>query len=947
MDANQTRFHLLLGHANWSGCLDPNRAPIFRAGSPLEWNDALQEVRLRSEPYAFHSPPLDRLPSQDDRRGTGADKYLNWYWISADREEIHCQSRGESTAVHFWSAADSAWPQRSPAAVFQPVEREAAPVPRTYSGLAVTEDHFLVVGTLNPGGLLVFDLLGGGSPQTIGWPVAFAPFDLVPRPGGGVWILDRDHKRFWGLERKLRVIAAQQTEVTLRPASDDLFQPMEGAPRQRRAVTFPAGVNLPQAIPVAAIAPVAIEALPDGSVLILDAPAGQNSRVLRYRLAEFLGEHALDFPAFDFALADGLLQIVSAEGNQSRAFTLGPLDGPLQLTPTTDFFPMRRFGGKALVAAGDRVYYDFGERWLPLVNQARPRYVTTALLQTCPPRTAADDWGFDGREPQCVWHRLMIDATLPPGAEIEVWSRAADKLAQLPLLDWDREPPLLQRRNGSELPFARSSPARNRETFELLFQKARGRYLQLQLRLSGNGRVTPRLHALRTYFPRFSYLTHYLPAVYRADAASAFFLDRFLANIEGTNTAIEDRIAAVQMLFDPRSAPGPALPWLATWFGVVLDPSWDESRRRLFLEHAIVFFQWRGTVRGLQMALRLMFDESPGREIFEPATGCGDASARGGYRIVERFLARQMPAVQFGDPSELANGLIHVPAGGPWKPEHGVEALQIRYRTFTGNPSAHFDFVPLADAEAENLRTIFAQRELHFVPSDPTDEMAAWSDYASSQGLPTAPAWPVDEPTDPRLARVWKGYQVYSDAEPFGRQRRLWQQFLVRRYVSVTALNHAHTTHWANFEQVSYPRGLSTNRSRLQDWFEFEANVLTTVATAHRFTVMLPMTRSTATTDEDRRQQLALASRIIELEKPAHTTFDVKFFWALFRIGEARLGTDSILGQGGRDPGLYTATVLGRHYLGEGFVGTGFPPSLRGRLILGRDTRIKPTVDES
>src|SRR5207253_1878580 len=131
----------------------------------------------------------------------------------------------------------------------------------------------------------------------------------------------------------------------------------------------------------------------------------------------------------------------------------------------------------------------------------------------------------------------------------QVWSRAAENEDELSRTSWQTEPPLVRRANGSELPFAPVPTSSNRGTFELLLQNARGRYLQLQLRLTGNGRVSPRLHALRIYYPRFSYLEHYLPAVYREDAASASFLDRFLANFEGTNTAIEDRIAAAQMLF--------------------------------------------------------------------------------------------------------------------------------------------------------------------------------------------------------------------------------------------------------------------------------------------------------------------------------------------------------------------------------------------------------------
>src|SRR5262249_25664846 len=139
---------------------------------------------------------------------------------------------------------------------------------------------------------------------------------------------------------------------------------------------------------------------------------------------------------------------------------------------------------------------------------------------------------------------------------------------------------------------------------------------QLRLRLMGNGRTTPRLRALRVYYPRFSYLEHYLPAVYRDDNESASFVERFLANLEGFYTALEDKIAAVQLLFDVRSAPPEALAWLAHWFGIALDPVWDDTRRRLLLKYAMTFFQYRGTIPGLQMALRLALDACVDETLF-------------------------------------------------------------------------------------------------------------------------------------------------------------------------------------------------------------------------------------------------------------------------------------------------------------------------------------------
>ena len=76
-------------------------------------------------------------------------------------------------------------------------------------------------------------------------------------------------------------------------------------------------------------------------------------------------------------------------------------------------------------------------------------------------------------------------------------------------------------------------------------QNARGRYLKLRLTLLGNGRATPRISALRVYYPRFSWLEHYLPAAWRRDPVSAAFVERWLANPEGVFTALEDRLATV------------------------------------------------------------------------------------------------------------------------------------------------------------------------------------------------------------------------------------------------------------------------------------------------------------------------------------------------------------------------------------------------------------------
>ena len=331
------------------------------------------------------------------------------------------------------------------------------------------------------------------------------------------------------------------------------------------------------------------------------------------------------------------------------------------MTPRLRYLPMRLHGGKAIVAAGGQVWYDAADAWLPLTEQPFRRYETAGTLTTDV---------LDGTETGCVWHRLMIDAVLPPETSICVDSVASDDRDQLrdaPM--WQQEPEPYQRGSGSELPFTATGCYR---TFEIAFQQARGRYLRLRLSLRGNGRSTPRIRALRAYFPRFSYLERYLPAVYREDADSASFLDRWLANLEGIATDLEGRIAAANLLLDPKTAPAESLEWLASWLGLALDPAWSPATRRVLLANAMRFFAWRGTVRGLTTALALVIEDRVDASLF---TAAPDRCAQR-TRIVELHRTKVTPGVALGDPTADPSA---VPATGWWTPAAGAHALHTAY----------------------------------------------------------------------------------------------------------------------------------------------------------------------------------------------------------------------------------------------------------------------------
>lgn len=992
MDVNGTKFHLLFGRDDWARCTVDgvklkdlwSASPPRQDGGGFEWDDHLAELTLRCKLLSYVAAPKDVAPSPESRRGAGRDQFGNWYWIDESKQKIRALSTGSGTTSDFWSQEFGAQCSE-PASFggFKPAAETVSPKSMTLSGLAVTDDHYLVVGTLEPGGLLIFDLHSVGEPRRLQWPgeVPFAPYDMAPRPGGGVWILDQLNRRYWALDCNFNVITKQRDEQVLAAERDEDFQPLlTGEKRTRKGRVFPRGITLDQASPLVLKEPIAIEALPDGTVLILDYdPAAKFSLIYRYDFEQQLGqpvsteamrqrieaEQAGDFQLIGYDLAfvaehdeagtsvPDRLFVASSEGNQSFAFNICQRDGQMVLTPVPEFLPMRLFGGKALAAAGANAWYDFGQRWVPLIRQRKPRFEAEAVLLTPP---------FDGREPDCVWHRLMLDACIPADTRIEIRSRAANDEIDLEIAAWQREPAPYLRSDGSELPFLprrSTTPALGEGTWELLFQRARGRFLQLEIRLSGSERSTPHLRALRAYYPRFSYLSNYLPSVYREEEESASFLDRFLSNQEGLLTTLEGKVAAVQMLFDVRSAPKETLNWLAGWFGLALDPAWDETKRRLFITHAMDFFQARGTARGVKMALRLALEDCADETIFTQPAKLSPQNER--IRIVEKYLTRRTPGIVFGDPTDLAglNGLQQTQQTARWQPNLGGANLHQRYTDFKNQGSQtkqaliNYPIVQPLNADEAGQWQQFSQQSLGFIPSSAAiDERRRWQTFLSNQyagiellnakhqssyaGFDSVPL-PNNQQSVSAARDDWEKFVTAGEGGAIPVDRERWQSFLARRYRRISALNQLYGTVWTAFEMVAMPEQLPADGAPLQDWFQFESAVPAMHRLAHQFTALLPVPAIFRFDFGQQQRQIDLAKRIIEFEKPAHTVFDIKFYWALFRIGEARLGSDTLIDRGSRAPQLMPQMALGENYVGESWLAPTAAEAAADRQILGRD----------
>jgi phage tail-like protein len=101
-------------------------------------------------------------------------------------------------------------------------------------------------------------------------------------------------------------------------------------------------------------------------------------------------------------------------------------------------------------------------------------------------------------------------------------------------------------------------------------------------------------------------LLSYLPGIYQTD-----FMSRFLALFESILIPIEWIVDNFDLYLDPGTAPLDFLPWLASWYMILFDPTWSEAQRRTLLEEAHLIYARRGTRWALSRVLEIYLGQKP------------------------------------------------------------------------------------------------------------------------------------------------------------------------------------------------------------------------------------------------------------------------------------------------------------------------------------------------
>jgi len=398
-------------------------------------------------------------------------------------------------------------------------------------------------------------------------------------------------------------------------------------------------------IPAGCTTPSRIAVSPNGTIAILASAGTADAHVW------FVGkgrEHD-DFAeplATDLEWeSDGVLVLARQKGADFRRYQVsageraecGPLrargyDG-LGIVATPEQLPPRADGTCPSPFASRRIAY-WTDKGLRNAVAARLEYQSPGRVTT---------YRLDSGNYQTVWGRLFIDACIPDGTEVRAHFAVLDEVDDESLMlrlpppnvatatvrRPDLSPPMPpvsqvpgangvthtfhRRESGREIPWSQPLPDDPFETYEAPIDAPAGRFLWVTLELRGTSRVSPRVRCIRAEHPAHDYLRR-LPRVFSRDPKNASFLLRYLSMFEGFLGETEARAADRDVLLHPRATPDEALPWLASFLGLVLDERWataprpggrTEDARRAVIERCAWLFRFRGTVAGLRTFIEL------------------------------------------------------------------------------------------------------------------------------------------------------------------------------------------------------------------------------------------------------------------------------------------------------------------------------------------------------
>jgi phage tail-like protein len=236
---------------------------------------------------------------------------------------------------------------------------------------------------------------------------------------------------------------------------------------------------------------------------------------------------------------------------------------------------------------------------------------------------------FDAASEPTRWQRIALEAELPDGAHVRLYTLTSDTAdgtpGNRPAFPAPCGAPVLPDvvSDEAELPAPldrwRAAPA---DAADVLAANEPARFLWVAGVLQGDGSATPTIRQIRLSHDEEGWI-RYLPRLYQRPEGGRVFLERLLAAFEGVLAEADAEIDALPRLFDPYAAPDPSLrsgqareeggwlEWLAGWVDAELRETWPDAQRRQVVAEAFGAHARRGTLGRLRRLVALHTGATP------------------------------------------------------------------------------------------------------------------------------------------------------------------------------------------------------------------------------------------------------------------------------------------------------------------------------------------------
>jgi phage tail-like protein len=165
----------------------------------------------------------------------------------------------------------------------------------------------------------------------------------------------------------------------------------------------------------------------------------------------------------------------------------------------------------------------------------------------------------------------------------------------------------------------------------------------------------------------------YLPALYWKDP----FLGRFLRIFEDVLSPVQRNVNSLPDQFDPAVSSSPMLDLLAEWVGEVRPDALSERSFRKMVKNALLLHQWRGTKRGVRLAVEIVLGQKARITEYSPGLVLGSDSSLGLNTSLQQGSAMMFNVALDCDSADVDIAILHATIRRH-KPAHVLYTVSFR-----------------------------------------------------------------------------------------------------------------------------------------------------------------------------------------------------------------------------------------------------------------------------